>query len=445
MATNIEQIVDVTISRESTAVTQAGFGVMMFLGKHKVFNEIAKTYSTLAELLEDGFAATDPEYLAASVYFGQEISPESIVIGRQVTDDNQVLTFQAAAQAGISYILTIGVGTDAAETFTYTSVGAETAAQVANGMTLLVNASGTLAATLNDTAADGTAIVAPDVATTPYTLALGDGISVALSTSQTFTDALTAVNEEADFYGVAIYSRQEADQLEAAAWANGNKKIFGYATADSDDITTSTLGIIGQMQTLNYDRVFGVWDENAGVGQGDATEYPEAAWMGNRLQSNPGSSTWAFKTLSGISVNKMATTQSINVRNKNGNTYETVGGVGITREGKMSSGEYIDIIRGIDWLEARMEERIYSRLVNLDKIPYTNDGIAIIEAEVRAQLQEAVVQGVLDGEAGFTVTVPRIADISLNDRANRILPDITFEARLAGAIHKTTVKGSVSI
>jgi hypothetical protein len=38
---DIEQIIDVQVSRESTAVTQAGFGVMMFLDLHKRFNERA--------------------------------------------------------------------------------------------------------------------------------------------------------------------------------------------------------------------------------------------------------------------------------------------------------------------------------------------------------------------------------------------------------------------
>jgi predicted exporter len=99
-----------------------------------------------------------------------------------------------------------------------------------------------------------------------------------------------------------------------------------------------------------------------------------------------------------------------------------------------------------------MEERIYSRFVNLPKIPYTNAGIAIIEAEVRAQLQEAVTAGVIDGEQAIIVTVPKISQISvndranrINDRANRILPAITFEAKLAGAIHKATVRGTVTV
>ncbi|NIQ06866.1 MAG: DUF3383 domain-containing protein [Candidatus Korarchaeota archaeon] len=442
---DIEQIVDVQISRETTAVTQAGFGVMMFLGLHKRFNERAVEYTSLADMVTAGFETTDKEYLAASAYFAQSPAPEKIIIGRQAAADVQTITYTAASGAGETYTVTIDDG-DGSETFTHVTDGAETAAQVAAAMELLINGSGTLAVTHDDTAADGTATLTPDVAGAPYTLKLTSNISVVLATTESLTDALNAVVQaNSDFYGISAYTHLEADILEIDTFANAGKYIYGYSTSNATDKTTATTAIIGQLQTLTRDRTFGVWDEEAGVGNSDATEYPEAAWMGDRFPSDPGSSTWMFKTLSGITVDSLTSTESTNIRNKNGNTYETIGGVNITREGKVASGEYIDVIRGIDWLESRMEERIYSRLVNLPKIPYTNAGIAIIESEIRAQLQEAVESGVIDGEQDITITTPKISEISSTDRANRVLPAITFEAKLAGAIHKTTIKGVVTV
>lgn len=441
---DIEQIIDVQVSRETSAVTQAGFGVMMFLGLHKRFNERALEFSSTADMLTAGFEVTDKEYLAASVYFGQTVSPKKIYIGRQATDDVQTITVSAAGGAGETYTVTIDGG-NGAEVFTRTTSGSETAAVAAAAMDALINGSGTLDVTADDAAADGTMTLTPTVAGTPYTLFTSSNITVSLTVSETFADALAAVDAIADFYGIATYSHLEADILSVATYANSNKKIYGYSTSNTTDKTTAITAIMGQLQALSNDRVFGTWDEEAGVAATDATEYPEAAWFGNRLPSAPGSSTWMFKTLSGISVDSLTNTESTNIRSKNGNTYETIGGVNITREGKMASGEYIDIIRGVDWLESRMEERIYSRFVNLPKIPYTNAGIAVIEAEVRAQIQEAIDAGVIDGEQGFTVTVPRVADVSANDRANRILPAVTFVAKLAGAIHNATVRGTVTV
>lgn len=444
-STDIEQIIDVQISRETTAVTQAGFGVMMFLGLHKRFNERALEFATLADMTSAGFEATDQEFLAASVYFGQPISPTKIIIGRQATDDVQVITYAAAGAAGETYTVTIDDGSGAAETFTHVSAGVETAIVVAAAMEVLINASGTLAVTHDDAAADGSATLTPDVALAPYTLKLSSNITDALSTSETLTTALGLIVNVADFYGIAAYTHLEADILEISVFANAGKYIYGYSTANVTDKTTALTAIMGQLQALTADRSFGMWDEEAGVGNGDATEYPEAAWMGDRFPSAPGSSTWMFKSLSGISVDSITGTESTNIRNKNGNTYETIGGVNITREGKMASGEFIDVIRGVDWLESRMEERIFSRFVNLPKIPYTNAGVAIIEAEVRAQLQEAIEAGVIDGEQPIIIVSPKVSEVSANDRANRILPAITFEAKLAGAIHKATVRGTVTV
>tara|TARA_R110000803_G_scaffold13482_1_gene37864 strand:- start:13501 stop:14838 length:1338 start_codon:yes stop_codon:yes gene_type:complete len=443
---DIEQIIDVQISRQTTAVTQAGFGVMMFLGLNKRFNERAVQYSTLSEMTDAGFEATDKEYLAASVYFAQPISPTVIIIGRQAASDVQVITYGAAAGAGEVFTVSIDDGVGGAETFTHVSAGVETAEVVAAAMEALINGSGTLAVTHDDSAADGTATLTPDVALAPYTLKLSSNVTDAITTTETLTDALTAVAaDNPDFYGITAYTHLEADILEISVFANAGKYIYGYSTANATDKTSSDTGIMGQLKALTYDRTFGSWDEEAGEGQGDATEYPEAAWIGNRFPSAPGSSTWMFKSLSGISVDNITGTESTNVRNKNGNTYETIGGVNITREGKVASGEYIDVMRGVDWLESRMEERIYSRFVNLPKIPYTNAGIAIIEAEVRAQLQEAVAAGVIDGEQDIIIVAPKISEISVNDRANRILPAITFEAKLAGAIHKATIRGTVTV
>ena len=117
----------------------------------------------------------------------------------------------------------------------------------------------------------------------------------------------------------------------------------------------------------------------------------------------------------------------------------------------MAEGEFIDIMRGVDWITARMEENVYSKLVNSNKIPYTIEGISIIEGAIRQTLDNAIANGVLtpdpetyDGNP-YEVVVPIISEISTNDRANRLLPDVTWEARLAGAIHKVIIRGKVVV
>ena len=43
------------------------------------------------------------------------------------------------------------------------------------------------------------------------------------------------------------------------------------------------------------------------------------------------------------------------------------------------------------------------------------------------------------------VTVPAIEDVSVLDKANRILREVKFSAQLQGAIHKVYIEGSVYV
>jgi hypothetical protein len=111
----------------------------------------------------------------------------------------------------------------------------------------------------------------------------------------------------------------------------------------------------------------------------------------------------------------------------------------------MAGGEYIDVIIFVDWLEARMRESIFFRLVNTKKIPYTQAGVTIIENEIRRVLAEGITNGGLAPNPQPKVTVPNVLALDPNLRATRTLEGISFEGRLAGAIHFTTVRGTVTV
>lgn len=57
--------------------------------------------------------------------------------------------------------------------------------------------------------------------------------------------------------------------------------------------------------------------------------------------------------------------------------------LGHNNGGVVSGNEFIDTIRFRDWLQIRMQERLAALLTGTDKIPYTDDGIARIEGQVR--------------------------------------------------------------
>jgi hypothetical protein len=117
----------------------------------------------------------------------------------------------------------------------------------------------------------------------------------------------------------------------------------------------------------------------------------------------------------------------------------------LTRNGTVTSGEYIDVIRGIDWFTARLRERLLLLLAQSPKVPYTDHGIQLVESQVRAQIQDGIDVGLIDDDkATYYVTVPKALDVPVQDRLDRVLKDVQFQWRAAGAIHTLDIKGRVT-
>lgn len=254
--------------------------------------------------------------------------------------------------------------------------------------------------------------------------------------------ALNAIaNENNDWYGVVVDQAMVANFADVASWVETAKKfaIFWITDVNAYDASKST-DLASVLKLANRNRSAVVWHATPTGG----ADYPDAAWMGEGFPYEPGTSTWAYKTLNGVTPDTLLASQETALKGKNCNYYMTVGGVSITQEGKVASGEYIDIIIGTDWIEARLREAVYSALVNNRKIPYDDTGIAMIEGLVKGVLNEAASKGILQADS-IAVTVPKYADIPQADKLARKLPDVKFSALYQGAIHSVTINGTISV
>ncbi|AMR57956.1 putative structural protein [Pseudomonas phage vB_PsyM_KIL5] len=340
---------------------------------------------------------------------------------------------------------TVSVSTAGAGTYTVTindipfafvATSSNTSIQIATGLKASYDVTPIAGVTVTDKL-DGTLTVASTVG---YSLEVSTNLNQANSPSTeswvTSVNSVTTVDNS--WYVLAIESHAEADVLAVAAQVEGMKKVFGTSSQSTDVKTTSTTDTFSKLKALGYQRTFGVYSATAD------SEYPEVAWVGYQLQEQPGSNTWAYKSLSGVTVSSLSPTESTNVLNKSASTYETVGGLNSTIGAKMFGGEWIDVIIFVDWLEQRMKERLWNRMANSKKIPYTAAGAAIIEAEIRAQLNDGIRVGGLANSPAPTVSVPDVLTLSTNLRAQRVIEGITFQARLAGAIHFVKISGTVN-
>lgn len=426
--TVLTDIIEINISRETAAVAQTNFNVPLFVSAHTKFAERARSYSSLKAVAQD-FSSTDNAYIAAQKLFSQQLTPGRIVIGRRLVPSSTVSISSAAAG---TYTMTINE-----LPFAFVATASNTAAQIATGLKTAYDVTPITGVTVTANG-DGTLTVASSVG---YSLELSSNMSKAdMPSTESWTttmDQIVAVEDS--WYAATIESHVEADVLAVAGYIEASKKIFGTSSQAPNIKTTGTTDTFSKLKALGYQRTFGLYSATAD------SEFPECAWIGYQLQEQPGSNTWAYKALSGASVSVLSPTESVNVLNKNASTYERVGGLNSTVGAKMFGGEWIDVIIFVDWLEQRLKERLWQRMANSKKIPYTSAGAAIIEAEIRAQLNDGIRVGGLAESPSPKVDVPDVLTLSSNVRAQRIFEGITFDARLAGAIHFVKISGTVTV
>jgi hypothetical protein len=259
-------------------------------------------------------------------------------------------------------------------------------------------------------------------------------------------DDLNAIaNENDDWYGFCDTSHNENRTVDIAAWMESREKLFVTALNQSDNTSapdTDTTSIGHQLMAGNYFRT--AWWYNP-----DVAAFPDVAIASKSFTKYPGQETWANQRLSAVKSTFLQETIFNNIAAKNGNTFEPFRNISITQNGKVAGGEWIDVIRFRDWLCEEIRVRVFLQMID-NRIPYTDPGIAIIRSRVQQALDYAVTRGGLapaevDIEGNYvpsyTISVPLSMTVSVNDKANRILRDVYFTARLAGAIHAVEIQG----
>jgi hypothetical protein len=177
----------------------------------------------------------------------------------------------------------------------------------------------------------------------------------------------------------------------------------------------------------------------------DTAEYSDAAAMGTHLAYQPGASTLAFKTLNGITVDSLDSNDLTNIHSKNANSYHSMGGTGSVLWGTTASGEYVDVIRDLDYVNLSIQTAVYALFKTSPKIAFTNPGLDKVVAAVDGVVKRMEFEGIF-AKGTTRVSFPDVADVSTTNKNNRLLPDITFNATLSGAIHKVIpITGLVAV
>lgn len=435
---SLDSIVSVTITTGTAAVSQAGFGVPLIAGYHNEYADTVREYdgaTGLADLVTDGFSTSCPIYKAAQALLAQTPKVSSFKVGKLSTTGYQIVDITPIAVNSHAYSITIG-----SETATYTSDASATVAEICTGLTTAINAlTGAFTATDNTTkitvTADATETVFVYKDYEKANLRLTD-VSTAQADMAADLAAIAVADNE--WYCLLLGSQRESDIAAAAAYIETVKKVFLCNSPDYGIISNSVTDVASDLQTAAYARTALVYHANFG-------EHAAAAWAGQGLPLDPGSETWKFLQPSGISVNVLTSAQKGFIEAKSANYLIEIAGNNVMIEGWTASGEFIDVTRFIDWLQARIQEEVFGALINNKKIPFTNDGVALIKGKILGVLRQGVRVGGLSDEPAPAVFAPDVADVSSVDKAARNLPDVSFTGTLAGAVHSVTISGTVSV
>jgi hypothetical protein len=259
-------------------------------------------------------------------------------------------------------------------------------------------------------------------------------------------DDLSAINDEnSDWWALCDSTHDENRALDIGTWIESQEKLFITVLSDIDNTTPAagdTTSVAHSLMQAQLFRTAWWYDPNI-------QNFPDVAIASKSFTKYPGQETWANQRLSNVDYNYINETTFNNLFAKNGNTFEPFRNIAITQNGKVAGGEWIDVIRFRDWLCEEIKTRVFLQMVD-NRIPYTDPGIAIIRTRVQQALDFGVTRGGIapaevdtDGNLvpSYTIDVPLSQSVSVNDKANRILRDVYFTARLAGAIHVVQIQG----
>lgn len=417
---------------QDAAVSQAGFGTPLIAAAHSLWPETVRTFGSLDELATAGCPTTHHIYKEAAGLMAQDISVSGFMVGKRRTAAyTQVLelTVDATDDGDVASLTVDGEAISAAQASGDKAGPLNTAINAAISSGAGVESGGVI--TLTCAAADTLLAVEDLVGVTIKDVTPDTGIAADLAAIRLADGA---------FYGLLIDGHSEAQINAAAAWAQTQKMIAMFVSQDSELYDPSvTDDVASDLETSGLQRTPILYHTRP------VSQCGAARWTGLMLPKDPGAASWANKHPVGLDKDSLSDGQIAALKGKHCNFYMRVGDLGFTKHGWSGGGRYMDITRGIDWFDARMTERLLALQANSEKIPYTDEGVGMVEAQVLAQLAAGIGVGLIAANPAPVVTVPKVADASPNDKALRILPGISYRFTLQGAADQVTVTGTATL
>ena len=456
-------VVNAYYNLQAISAPRSGFNLGAIVGNTLV-NHAPVTgtiFVSVDEMIEAGYSLTDPEVLAAQVYFAATSHPGQLYVYTWIDE---------ATKAYSEYTGPISNGnTVAFNSTTYTiGDGTSSTTTVENLITVVTTAGGTASYSNQvlrislSSSLTGSEAVAPSLTVSKGT---GDDVEeVKTYTGFDSKSAVTTVQEmrtsNSEWYALAFCKELTNEEILSVASYIESSSIYStfFIKTSSMDVVNNVEGnLFEQLRNLKYNRTIGIATQQPYTHIG-AMAYP----MGQISDKANSSFTIGLKSIPGCLTDSYTSQQVRNIESNYGNVYISRGSYyNLLEEGRVFSGAWYDEIIQLDKLANTIQLDVMDLLYQNPKIAQTEGGVSRIMAKISGACQTAVKTGfiapgqwngveVLNLTAGdylpdgYLIQAESINDQSQADRDARKCPYIYVAVKLAGAIQSVVIQIDVN-
>lgn len=495
----VSRAVAVSVNLAPNAAQAQSLSNLLIMGVSTVIDTLERyrTYATLAAVATD-FGTNTAEYLAAQKWFSQSPQPTSVIIGRwfqsaasgglrcgTLSTAAQLLSAWTAitngsfsiAKDGAAAVNVTGLNFAAATTMAGVAAIIQAGTGMPAGVTVAWNATyarfefaSTTAGPTSAISYLGTGGGGTDISDDLKGRLVDGAYTYAGAAAETAVSALTTIDGAVGqlFYGVTVLgvvpdnSTGTTALLAVAAYLEGasTKHMLAITTQESGAlVAATTTDIAYQLAQLAYKRTL--------VQYSSSSPYAAISALARILtvnyETDGAAITLKFKQEPGVSPEYLTASQADALRDKKCNVFVAYENqTSILQEGVTSSGYFVDVITGTDWLAITIQRDVYNLLyASTTKIPQTDQGMQMLTAAVEARCAQAVRNGLLAPgvwgsggfgllaqgdylQKGYYVYAAPVSTQPSGNRTARMAMPIQVAAKLAGAVHSADVSINVN-
>ena len=414
----LSNVVDVAVQVSAQLPVTPTFNQGLVIGTSAVIPSVTgpnprlRQYSSLVQMLTAGFTTTSPEYIAMSIYFGQNTNgpaPQSGWVGRQDLTALQTV-IPNAANEGLNYVV--------GDVVTVVQVGGS----LGTAKVTTIGAGGAVTGLLVIEGEQGTGYaIATGLATTGGS---GTGLEVDITAiGETPLQAISACRlASTAWYAAVVLTATDSDSIAIGEWAQAitPASMYMYTTSSAASLNGTTGNVLSTLKAGSYNRALGIYSTTQS-GSAPNNIYAAVAVMGVAMGLNTGLAnsfyTLKFKSLVGIVTEPLDPPQQSNIEGNNGNLYlNYADSYNWVEQGVVANGQFFDEIINLDMLATDYQFSVVDLLVSNNSAPLDDSGQSQILGAVDGANQRAAVRGFLAGGTWRGVTI-------LNLTAGNALPN----------------------